>query len=71
MKVTVKIRFNASKEHFESFGGNRYLMYLPFEQDDDSIAVIIQLLSRKLGAPPSKIDYAGQDMNKDYVFEVL
>ncbi|MBS3091640.1 hypothetical protein J4217_04305 [Candidatus Pacearchaeota archaeon] len=71
MKVTVKVKFNASKEYFENFGGNKYLLYLPFEQDDDSANVIIHMLSRKIGTPPGRIDFAGQDMNKDSVFEVL
>ncbi|MBS3091638.1 hypothetical protein J4217_04295 [Candidatus Pacearchaeota archaeon] len=71
MKVVVKVKFNTSKEYFENFGGNKYLLYLPFEQDDDSANVIIHMLSRKIGASPGKIEYAGQDMNKDWVFEVL
>lgn len=71
MKVVVKVRFNASKEYFESFGGNKYLIYLPFAEDDESSAVITQILSRKLGTPPARIDFAGQDMNKDWVFEFL
>ncbi len=71
MEVTVKVRFNASKERVESFGGNKYMMYLPFEEDNDSISIIISLLSRYLGVPPNRIDLKNRNsMTGDLVFYV-
>jgi hypothetical protein len=71
MDVTVKIRFNASKQNFEKFGRDKYLAYLPFPEDEDSKSIIIFILSRQLGVPPSKITFKGLDYNKDWVFQVF
>ena len=70
-KITMKVRFNASRERFEKFGQNTYLVYLPFDQDKDSINVLIGLLSRNIGVPLGRIEYAGQDVNKNWIFELL
>jgi len=70
MQITVKARFNSSSERFEKYGQNRYLFYLPFEQDGDAQEVLISLLSRYMGVPPARIAFRGFDQNKDWVFEV-
>jgi hypothetical protein len=69
--IKVKVRFNASKENFEKFGEGRYLAYLPFPQDDDSHNIIASLLSRKLGVPASRVEFAGVDIDGNWVFELL
>ena len=65
------MRFNASKQSLENFGRDKYLAYLPFPEDEDSKNIIISLLSRQIGVPPSKITFKGLNYNKDWVFQVF
>jgi hypothetical protein len=70
MKVVVKLRFGASKSKIESFGSGRYLVYLLSEKTDPDVkAELYALLSRSLGVPGDRIEYAGKDANGDLVFE--
>ncbi|MBI3334203.1 hypothetical protein HYZ97_01845 [Candidatus Pacearchaeota archaeon] len=71
MKAVIKARFNASKESFEKFGDDKYLVYLPFPEDDSSANVLINILSRKIGLPPSRIEYAGKDAKGNYIYELV
>ena len=70
MKVILKIRFNASKERFEKFADGRYLLYLPFGEDEDAKPVVRELLSRYLGTPAQRIEFIAVDGNKNWVFDV-
>lgn len=70
MDVKVKIRFNASKESFESYGGNRYLIYLPFPEDEEAFDVIVSMLSKKIGVPIPKIHYKDKDVMGNWVFQL-
>ncbi len=71
MKVTVKVRFNTSHEKLESFGNNMYLAYLMMPEDDESGKVLRMLLSKKMGVPPTRVEFAGKDMRGNYIFEYL
>jgi hypothetical protein len=70
MEVRVKVRFNASKERFETYGGGKYLIYLPFEEDTEAERIIATILSRKLGTSPNRILHSGKDVNGDWVFQL-
>ncbi len=70
MEVRVKVRFNASKEKFEAYGGNRYLVYLPFEEDKDSENIIVSILSRKVGVPENRILFNSKDAMGNWIFEL-
>lgn len=70
-RITVKVRFNASREKFESFGNGMYLAYLPFSQDQSTVQVLGQLISRQVGLPVSRVEFAGVDSNKNWVFELV
>ncbi|MBX4196111.1 DUF167 domain-containing protein [Candidatus Pacearchaeota archaeon] len=70
MKVIVKTRFNSSQQRIEGFGSGRYLVYLPFPEDDDSISALISLLSKHLGVPTHKLSFVGHDRYKDMIFEI-
>jgi hypothetical protein len=71
MKITAKVRFGATKSKVESFGMNRYLVYLLSEQTDtDALDEFMALMSRALGVPSGKIEYVGKDSNGDRVFEI-
>lgn len=70
MKVTLKLRFGASKSKMESFGNNKYLVYLLSNKDDADVKdELYALISRVLGVPLSRIEYLGKDANGDAVFE--
>jgi len=71
MKVIVKVKFNATREKFEVFGANKYLVHLPFQEDTEANIVLARMLSRHLGVPPSKIKFAGFDPYKDRIFEIF
>ena len=71
MKVTVKIRFDATQEKIEKFSPANYLMYLPFPENEQTGRLIIHLLSRTLGVPPNRLVYSGKDSSQNFVFEVL
>jgi hypothetical protein len=71
MRTTVKVKFNASKESFEKFGNGMYLIYLPFEEEEDSWKIIAGLLSRKIGTPVGRIEFAGKDVKGNYVYEIV
>ena len=70
MKVILKIRFNASRESFEKFGQNRYFLYLSNPEHEHSSQIIVKILSRKLGVPLEKINFAFKDNTGNWVFDV-
>lgn len=70
MEVRVKVRFNASSERFESYGGNRYLIYLPFSEDKDSKTIVIGILSKKIGVPAPRITFESKDAMGNWIFEL-
>lgn len=70
MEVKIKVRFNASKERVESYGGNRYLIYFPFDEDKDSESLITRHLSRIIGTPEKRIFFKTKDVMGNFVFEV-
>ena len=55
-KLKLKIRFNASKDVFEKYSDEAYLLYLTFPEDGDSINVIKSLLSKKFGTEVKNIN---------------
>jgi hypothetical protein len=71
LKITVKVVFDSSKESMEGFGNNRYLLKLPYPEDSGAQAVIVAYISRQMGVPAGKIAYLGQDVRKNWMFEVL
>ena len=70
MEIRVKIRFNASKEKFESYGGSRYLIYLPFDEDEDSEKIIVSIISKKVGVPERRILFKSKDAMGNWIFEL-
>ncbi len=71
MKVVVKARFNASKENFEKFGEGMYLVYLPFPEDEGSSNLLKGILSKKIGLPSSRIEFAGKDVKGNYIYKLV
>ena len=71
MKITIKVVFNSTKDNWESFGNNRYLLKLSYPEDNGAKAVIVAYISRQLGIPASKLAFIGQDIRQNWIFEVL
>jgi hypothetical protein len=71
MQVSLKVRFDATKERFEKFDRNKYLLYLIGGRDDNSLKEISQILSKHFGVPISRIKFLQQQpITKDLIFEV-
>ena len=71
MKITVKTRFNASKQNFERYSEAMYIAYLPFPEDKSAANIIATLLSRTMGIPPHRIEFVAVDSRKDWIFETV
>ncbi|MEK6926525.1 MAG: hypothetical protein AABW50_04575 [Nanoarchaeota archaeon] len=70
MKFVVQIKFGSIKKKVESFGSNRYLVYiLSKKEEDGAMTEFISLMSKELGTPPSRIHYKYKE-GESYVFEV-
>lgn len=53
MIIYVKVKPNSSKQEIESFGGERYLVYLKSSPENDKANIeLINLLSKEMGVPP-------------------
>ncbi len=71
LKITVKVVFNSSKDSWEHFGNNRYLLKLGYPEDSDAGTVVKAYISRQIGVPASRIEFQGKDMRGNWTFEVL
>lgn len=70
MQVTVKIKYGTSKQAIESFGNNRYLVYLLTKKDDPlAWQELIAVLAKQFGVPSNKIEMR-RDIGDSKVFEV-
>ena len=70
MQVTVKIKFGTSKQYIESFGGNRYLVYLLSKADDPfHLEELTALLAKQFGVSPKRVELR-IDRGESKVFEV-
>ena len=71
MKITAKIKLGAHASKIESFGNNRYLVYLISELgDSEAMSEFLALMSRHLGVAEKKIIYIGKDVHGDKMFEI-
>jgi hypothetical protein len=71
LKIIVKVVFNSSKDNWESFGNNRYLLKLSYPEDSEAMAVVKEYVSRQIGVPSSRIAFQGKDARNNWLFEVL
>ena len=55
MIITVKVKYGTTKQEIESFGNNRYLVYLLSKEDENPNEELFALLSRKMGVPQNRI----------------
>jgi uncharacterized protein YggU (UPF0235/DUF167 family) len=69
MNITVKIKYGCSKSLFESFGNNRYLVYLFSKENENPNEELISLISQKMGTPVGRIQIK-QDKGSEKIIEV-
>lgn len=55
MKIVVKVRLSSAKQKFEAFGNNRYLIGLISSNHEEGNDELLDLLSKNLGTPRTKI----------------
>ena len=71
MIIHVKVKPNSNKQEIESFGNNRYLIYLKSEPEDDKANIeLINLLSKHFGTPAGRIKIKFGRTSNDKVIEV-
>lgn len=71
IKIIVKVVFYSTKDVWESFGNNRYMLKLSYPEDEDALGLITAHISRQMGVPSSKVSFRGKDPAKNWVFEVM
>ena len=70
MDISVRVKPKSSKNTMESFGNNRYLVYLQSGLNEPGMWVeLLAMLSRKFGVPQSRIELR-KDMGADKVFMI-
>jgi len=70
MLITVKVKYGTTYSKMESFGNNRYLVYLiSHSTDNDANLELLTLISRKMGVPPGRIKIV-KDNGSDKVVEL-
>lgn len=72
MKIYIKIRFNSGRDHIESFGEGRYLVYMKANENDSNVMPSFKkMLSKFLGVPSESIKGTGKKLGEAYIFEIL
>lgn len=70
MNVTVKVKFGGNKQSVESFGNNRYLVYIYSNKEDEgALDELAALLAKQLGVPLNRVELR-RDMGDTKVFWV-
>ena len=70
MKIIVQIKFGSGKQKIESFGSDRYLVYLNSTKDDPgAMAEFTSMMAKYMTIPPGRIHYKGKH-GESYIFEV-
>lgn len=71
MNINVRVKPNSSEQKIESFGGNRYLIHLESEAEDNKANIeLINLLSKYFGVPVKNIKIKSGMTSRDKLIEV-
>lgn len=72
MRFYIRVKTNSGKQEIESFGDNRYLVYLksPPENNEANIE-LIKLMAKHLGIPSTKLKIVSGATGKDKILEVV
>ena len=72
MKIQVRVKTGSGKQEIESFGNNRYLVYLESQpENNDANIELIKLMARHLGIPSTKLRIVSGATGKDKTLEVV
>jgi len=72
MKIYVKVKPNSSQQKIESFGNNRYLIYLKSPAENNLANIeLIKMLSKYFGTPPDRIKIKYGLSSKEKILEVI
>jgi len=71
-KIQVRVKPSSGKQEIESFGDNRFLVYLesPAENNEANIE-LIRLMARHLGIPSTKLKIISGLSGRDKTLEVV
>ena len=71
MFVHIKVKPNSSKVSVESFGGDRYLVYLTEPPENDRANIqMLNVISKHLGIPAGRIKIKTGWHNDDKMLEI-
>jgi len=71
MIIYVKVKANSSREEIESFGNNRYLVYLKEPPENNRANIeLINLLSKYFGTPVTKVRIKAGLSNNEKILEI-
>ena len=72
MKIQVRVKTSSGKQDIESFGDNRYLVYLKSAPENNEANIeLIKLMSKHLGIPSTKLKIISGATGKDKTLEVV
>ncbi len=72
MKVIIKVKFGSPNPRIESFGNNRYLVYVSAsrESDNEVNAELIAIFSKHFGVPTDRIELKKGLGEENKVFDI-
>lgn len=71
MIIRVKVKPNSSKNEVESFGNNRYLVYLKEPPENNRANLeLIKILSKELGVPPKSLEIKFGKTSNEKLIEI-
>ncbi len=71
MIIHVKVKPNSSKREVQSFGNQRYLIYLKSPPENDRANIeLINLLSKELGVPPKSLNIKFGRTSNEKIIEI-
>jgi hypothetical protein len=70
MRITLKVRFNSSYPKFERVANDKYILYIPETQTQESENFIKELLSNKLGVMEKDISLLNINKSGEWFFNI-
>lgn len=71
MKIQVRVKTNSEKQDIESFGDNRYFVYLVSRPENNEANIeLIKLMAKHLGIPSTKLKIISGASGRDKTLEV-
>ena len=72
MKLQIRVKTNSGKQEIESFGDNRYLVYLESAPENNEANIeLLKLMAKHLGIPSTKLRIISGASGKDKTLEII